>query len=297
VLELEEKGFSLASVNYFWLAMSGVFYGLGMIPSWWFWHTTLHAMRARPTWRESCRAFFIGHLGKYVPGKALVVVIRAGMVRSRRTDTTVAAVAVFIETLTLMAVGATLAAALIAFNYREQHLALVVSIGIALCAGIPTLPPIFRSIVRLLKVKKANPQIDQALAGVDYRLMGLGWLALTIECFGFGLSLWATLQAIPTLSGGEVELVSLLPLLTATVTIAMVAGFVSLLPGGMGVREFLIVQLLTTSFTAAAAVVAAGLLRIAWLLTEVVISIILYLAIRPPADVPSAPTPSADKSS
>src|SRR5690606_37867382 len=86
--QLAAKGFSLSNVSYAWLAASAALYAIGMVPSWWFWHLTLRAMGAQPTWQESCRAFFIGHLGKYVPGKALVVVIRAGMIRSQRTDAT-----------------------------------------------------------------------------------------------------------------------------------------------------------------------------------------------------------------
>ena len=290
--QLQAKGFSLGDVDPFWLIASALFYGIGMVPSWWFWHTTLYAMGARPTWRESCRAFFIGHLGKYVPGKALVVVIRAGMVRSHRTDTTVAAVAVFIETLSLMAVGATLAAALIALLFHDHWYALVIAVGLMLCAGIPTLPPIFRRLVRLLKVKKANPEIEQALEGVGFRLMGIGWAALTVEWLLFGLSLWAVLKAVPTLAGADIGLLTLMPLLTASVTIAMVAGFMSLIPGGLGVRDGLLIELLSQSFSADVSFVASVLLRIVWLLTEVVISIILYVVIRPPATEIPAPVTS-----
>ena len=59
---------------------------------------------------ETTRAYYVGHLGKYVPGKALVVIIRTGLISGPRVDTTVAAVSIFIETLTMMAVGAFLAA-------------------------------------------------------------------------------------------------------------------------------------------------------------------------------------------
>jgi len=50
---------------------------------------------------------------KYVPGKALVVILRAGLIRSRRVNAVVAAISVFYETLTMMAVGSFLAGAIL----------------------------------------------------------------------------------------------------------------------------------------------------------------------------------------
>ena len=60
-----------------------------MLPMWWFWYRTLQAFGQAPEGLSSLRAFFIGHLGKYVPGKAMVVVLRTALVRGARVDTEV----------------------------------------------------------------------------------------------------------------------------------------------------------------------------------------------------------------
>jgi uncharacterized membrane protein YbhN (UPF0104 family) len=65
------------------------------------------------------------------------------------------------------------------------------------------------------------------------------------------------------------------------VALALVAGFLSLLPGGVGIREWVIMTLLAGPFGAGAAAVSAILLRVAWLGAEFVLAAVVYL-IRPP---------------
>ena len=57
------------------------------------------------------RAYLVSHLGKYVPGKAMVVVVRAGMVVPFGGRASTAAIATFYETLVMMAAGGLIAAA------------------------------------------------------------------------------------------------------------------------------------------------------------------------------------------
>ena len=56
------------------------------------------------------RAYLVSHLGKYVPGKAMVVVMRAGMVVPFGARASTAAIATFYETLVMMAAGGLVAA-------------------------------------------------------------------------------------------------------------------------------------------------------------------------------------------
>jgi hypothetical protein len=266
--------FAFADVDAAWLLGAGVFYGAGMFPSCLFWHRTLRTMGQQPRFLQTLQAFYIGHLGKYVPGKALVVVIRTGLIRGSRVDTAVAATSVFVETLTMMAVGATMAALILALQFREQHLLLALAVCLAACAGIPTVPPLFRRIVAWLQVRRANPAIDQAVAQLNFSLMAYGWLTISLGWFAFGLSLWATIRAMPgNMIGGPFEH---LTLLTACVGLALVAGFLSLLPGGVGVRELVVMTLIAPVFGEVVAIVSAVLLRVVWLLTELVIAALLF---------------------
>ncbi len=288
IVDLQAREFGINQIRPWWLVLAGAFYLAGLLPCWLFWQRTLHAMGQRPRWIESLRAYYIGSLGKYVPGKALVVVLRTGLVRSERCDTTVAAVSVFVETLTMMAVGAFVAAAVLGSMYAHQVWLLGLAIGLMLCAGVPTAPPIFRRLVRMVGVKKVNPHIDAALAGLDFRLMLYGWLTIGLGWLLLGLSLWATLQAIPTTTTAPVVF-SDLPLVTACVALALVAGFLSLLPGGIGIREFVVMTLLAAPFGEGAAAISAILLRLVWLLAELTMAGGLHL-IKPTQDSQNPPS-------
>ena len=275
--DLDREGFALGQIRLGWLVAAAVVYLLGMAPCWLFWHRTLHAMGQRPHWLESLRAFYIGHLGKYVPGKALVVVLRTGLVRGTRVDTTTAAISVFVETLTMMAVGASVAAGVLAVLFHDQLAMLLLALTCMIGAGAPTAPPVFRRLVRLVGTRKFNPDIDRSLAGVDYRLLLFGWAANIPGWALMGVSLWLALRAIPTLTAVPVTWEHW-PLVTATVALAIVAGFASLLPGGLGARELVLMTLLAPTFGHGAAVVSAIALRLAWLAAELVLAAILYFA-------------------
>lgn len=277
-----ESDFSLASLRYEWLAASGAMYLLGTFPSCVFWYRTLRAMDQRPRFAPTMRAFYVGHLGKYVPGKAMVIIIRAGMVRGCGVDTTVAATSVFVETLTMMAVAAMVAAALLALLFRQHQALMVSSLLVMAGAGLPTLPPIFQRLVRILRVHRASPAMERAIHGLSWRLVSFGWTIITIEWLLFGVSLWATLQAVPGVHAGVHDL----PLLIACVCLAMIAGFLSLVPGGIGVRELVVMQLIIPRYGEVAALVAAVLLRLVWLAAELVMAGIL-LVVLPGTAAPS----------
>lgn len=267
--------FSVTEVHAGWLVVAGLLYLAGFVPSWVFWHRALWAMGQQPRWSESLPAYWIGQLGKYVPGKAMVVVLRTGLIFNERVNRTVAATSVFVETLTMMAVGACVAA--LALLVTMPHPALFwLAVALMVGAGLPTVPPVFRALVRLLQVQRANPDIHRAIAGVDYRLMGFGWLIVAVGWVLLGGSLWATLRAIPGAGTGWAEPWPAVPLLTATVGLAMVAGFLSLIPGGLGVRDWVVMALLAPAYGTRVALVSAVLLRLVWLLSELVVSAILY---------------------
>jgi uncharacterized membrane protein YbhN (UPF0104 family) len=123
--------------------------------------------------------------------------------------------------------------------------------------------------------------------------MGLGWITIAAGWALLGLSLWATLRAIPTTTSSPVAW-SDMPLVTACVALALVAGFLSLLPGGIGIREYVVMTLLAIPFGEGAAAISAILLRLVWLLAELLVAAGLYLAKPPPVQAASQPLPTAD---
>ena len=275
-----------------WLVAAGAFYVMGLLAMGWFWHRALAALGCPTPRLVSLRAYFLGHLGKYVPGKAMATILRVAAVRRWVPSMRLALVSVLLETLTMMAVGACLATAIsIAVLRLETTRACVISLtalAMALAAGVPTLPPVARWLARLgvgrfQRDDEANRQtltsaeIEMNLRGIQFRLLAAGWVAATFCWMLLGLSLWSTLRAIGI---DQFGMVTDLPILVAAVAFAVVAGFISMLPGGLVVRDALLMQLLAPVCGEANALIAAVLMRLVWLVSEVVVCGILYVGVR-----------------
>jgi hypothetical protein len=268
-----------------WLIVSGALYGLGLLPMGWFWHETLTALGQPAPLIATLRAYFLGHLGKYVPGKAMAVILRVAAVRKWVPSMRIALLSCLMETLTMMAVGAFLAAVLTLVLLSSEPLLASGAVAMALAAGLPTLPPIARRLARIgldrLKSRTDNNEpaapldIDASLRGINYRLLAKGWCAAGVCWVLLGLSMWATLRAI---GADEFSPVADLPRLIAATAFAVVAGFLSMLPGGLVVRDIVLLKLLAPICGDANALVAAVLLRLVWLVSEVVVCGILYVA-------------------
>ena len=283
VAQMDEEGVTLSSVNLWWLLPAGAAFLVAQLPLTWFWRRTMWRLGQRPSWTAAIYAYYLGGLGKYVPGKAMVVVLRAGFVRGKDVDPTIAALCVFIETLTMMAAGGFLGAilALYVMFFTETEIGEVwiicpLAIGLMLATGIPTIPPIFRFVVKVLRVSRAKSDVNDLLQRLDLRLMAEGWLANLLSWPIMGLSLWAAFKAMPGTESAVGMPWEQLPLLTASISLAVVAGFVSMLPGGVGVRELVLNLLMTPTF-GRLSIVAIILLRLAWLVSEVIFSSILYV--------------------
>ncbi len=273
------------SLRWGWLAAAGLIYLVGLLPAGIFWWHVLRVLGQPVALGEALRAYYIGHLGKYVPGKAMVVVLRAGLVRGRGVNRAVAAAGVFFETLTMMAVGAFLAAAILACWFRGHADLLAAALGLMVVAGLPTVPAVFRFLVRLARVARSDPRTQTKLQSLGAGTLAVGWVLMTASWVILALSLWATLEALGV--EGLRPLVHL-PYYTAAVSLAMVAGFLSLIPGGLGVRDMILAELMVPYFAlvtcplepAAAAVASAAVLRVVWLVSELVLSAILYFGPR-----------------
>ncbi len=265
-----------------WLVVSGLLYLLGVLPMAIFWYLSLRALGQHPKWGETFRAFYIGGLGKYVPGKVLVVVLRTNLLRSERVSATVAAVSVFLETLTMMAVGAFLSILMMVFwmwDHLSSHPYLFpLAVALLIVSALPTLPPICRYLVGRLGVEKLDREIKTQLEGLRFSLILSGWCLVTVGWVLLALSLWAVLEAI-NIPGTDV--LAHLPYFLAAVGMAIVVGFLSMIPGGAGVREYLLSILLGTFYfeavlhiplPQATALAAAVVLRLVWLIAELILA-------------------------
>jgi uncharacterized membrane protein YbhN (UPF0104 family) len=259
-----------------WLVLAGGFYLVGTLPCALFWHRSLRALGQDVPLADAIRAYYIGHLGKHVPGKAMVVVIRAGLIRRPGVDGALAVASVFLETLTMMSVGALIAGGIVAVWLRDNPSIVFVAVLLAAAAGLPTLPPVFRRLVRLAGLRWLTPAVKEKLDRLGWKTMALGWFLNAIGWAVLGLSYWAVLQGLALAHDG---LVGHFYVYVASVSFATVSGFVSMVPGGIAVREGVLMKLTTLmipSIGAGMALVSTVLLRFVWFVSELAISGMLY---------------------
>jgi hypothetical protein len=272
-------------------------------------------MCERVNWRDAVRAYYVGHLGKYVPGKALVPIIRGQMVAASGVRFRSAVLGVVYDSLVMMGVGAEIAVALAAhlipddlakapavLRAAAEHplgrwlLDHPFALPLAVLAGVALSLPVVGRMFAFVAHKFAPVPDDNDLAGrIDAPLIGKGFLAFCVAWVAHGLCLWATLRGI----GAPAELSNLAGW-TATVAFSMFAGFVAIFsPGGAGVREGFLIELLRAQpgVDPRQAVAGAFVLRAVGMAAEVVVAAALYYGLRPKrlpgadqgADAPDSP--------
>jgi uncharacterized membrane protein YbhN (UPF0104 family) len=208
----------------------------------------------------------------------MVVLVRTALIRGPRVDTTLATAATFVETLTMMSIGAVLGALLVPMALVNDWRLVAFGIGAALVVGIPACPPVFRRLAQLTKLHRLHPEMDQALAGLGWRVLAPGWATIALGWLAMGASLWAAVYSIPGLPSRP-DVWHDLALMTACATLSTVAGFASGLPGGLGAREWVVMTLVKPHFGAVAAVLAAMVHRLVMVIAELMAGGLL-LAVR-----------------
>ncbi len=251
-----------------------------------FWWTLLHHQGYPATYATGVRAYFISQVGKYVPGKVWVIIIRMMMLGASPKDKAIVGLTATYEALTSMASGAIIGGILISvLSIELGALQLLVGhhyilIGVAF---VPIgLGLLHRLSIRIARRKRGRDAVPFKMMNMLVLLRGL--VQTSVGWFLLGLSLWMTVQAIrpepAAFSWDEYWR------LTAINALAYVFGFVAFfMPGGAGAREYVLAILLAAELVVAgfSAPVAQGLgvvvslvLRLAWTLAEVAMIGLLY---------------------
>ncbi len=267
-----------------WLLLSTVLYVVGWLPAVWFWRELLHEVAGPISWFQITKAYFCGHLGKYVPGKAGVIFIRAGMLQAHGVPFVPGALSAGYETLASMAAGAAVGAALLPFAVppqtlkrvlawlpgglaRPEVISILVLLG-SLC-GIRVMSLLFH---RILKRMVPLDSAGGALHSWSRQPTFLAFLLLILGWWIHGLSMGCTVQA---LSPDPISLTDW-PRWTAATSLSIVLGFAALFsPGGLGVREWVLMEVLEPEL-GPLALVATVLSRFIWLVGECGAAGILY---------------------
>lgn len=226
------------------------------------WRIVLGGWGQRLDGWTAARIWTVSSLGKYIPGKVWAI---AGMaVMSQRAGVAAWAAtgsAVILQALALgtgaLVVGMTGVTVLESrYPWFEPALGIVVA---ASAAGIALLlwPPFVRRLLRLVRIEptqSATPSAGAILFGVFANLVAWG---------GYGLSLW--LLAAGILPESRLEL----PVAIGSFTASYVAGLMILVaPGGLGVRESVIVLMLEGPLGPGAALALAAASRVMLTITE-----------------------------
>ncbi len=271
---IQDKARTLWHASPVWLLLSSVCYAIGMIPAGHFWRRCLLQLDQPAPAMRTLYAYILGHLGKYFPGKAMVLVLRVGVLAPLGVLKIATTLTIFMETLTMMAVGSALAVIslwLLDLDWRWTLLA----IGLTLVTFVPTLPPILQQVLKRTQ-KNVEPELmAKWLRRMDWTLIGQGWISLCVTWVFYGLSLACILRALPVSDFASSSLTTILLSSLGASAMAVVLGFVSFLPGGVGVREVVLSTMLGPIVGPVAALASAVWLRIVWLATEIVMAIIL----------------------
>ncbi len=258
-----------------WLLASVVLYIGGLSTfGMWFWRILESSATPVGAW-VAVRAYLISHLGKYVPGKALVVVMRVGLVTGYGARPATAAFSTLYETLVMMASGGLVAA--VGFTIGPARTIPVpvwglgeVVVPLALLGLVPamgfltlTWPSVFPRLSKVMSMPFPGVGPD-ALPTLRRRLLAEGLLWAVVGWLLAGLSLAAVVMGL-----GESVPLSSLPVVVASVALATVSGFVvALAPGGLGVREWVLWTSLGAVMSHEKAVLASLVLRLVWVVGE-----------------------------
>ncbi len=276
--QLERNPIAWEKVQYFWF-LPAFFGSLAALHcAAWFWWQTLSFLHEPQRLASTFAAFFWSQLGKYVPGKAMVVVIRTAHSTAHGVPLAIAIASTFLETLLWLAVGSFIAAVGLWLFFSTRPDLFLLALAVAVVFGWATFPPVFDRLVRRLTPRRLStattssetPPASKTISDaggfrISWTAYGKGWLVLTLGWVLVGFSTWCIYRALP---GHTVGLEMFGPLLTA-IALATSIGFITLIPGGLGVRELVLLPLLAPQLGIDQAVAIAIIARLMSMAAEV----------------------------
>jgi hypothetical protein len=250
------------------LTLGFLFSAAALFPAGIAWLQTLRDFRLSVPIQHGTYAYFLGHLGKYVPGKAMAILLRVGYLHRRGVLVRPAILSVFIETMTSLTTGAILGALLLQGMSAPSWLKGCALACIPLAAAT-LIPDTFRWLVARISRSRLGAMPDFVAQAIRWKLMLrcaawslLGWLL-------HGTAGWLVLMAIDP--SPELLSWSAWSTCVASMCLAALAGFISMIPGGAGVRELVATWGIATLVSTPVALVASVATRLAVISAELII--------------------------
>ena len=252
-------------------------------------------------------------MGKYVPGKAYALVLRADLARGPEVRAGLAGLTAFYEVLVTMATGVVVAALLffvlpwpeasppldwvrlrgllageVSSENLDRNLAVALALLVLTPLGLAILPPVFNRLAHRLSTPFRTS--TEQLPHVRFSSLLKGLLVISVGWLCLGASLGAILQGLFTDlpdwgwdGWGRI---------TACMGVVYVGSFlVFVVPGSLGVREYLLMVFLVAApgllpeasriDRKSEAVLVAAALRITWTAAELVMVALVWWLPRP----------------
>jgi uncharacterized membrane protein YbhN (UPF0104 family) len=276
-VQSKREHLDFAAMDWRWLVLGTCVYAIGMLPAGIAWIQTLHCFKQSVPWGYGLYAYYLGLMGKYVPGKAMVIVLRAGKLHPIGVEIKPTVVSVFVETLTSVCTGALLGSTLLLTMSPPDWMRLAAIVTIP-CALVMLLPHTFRAVLAILAKSRIGRMPKSVNEAFTWRLMlrTCSWMALG-WCM-HGTAGWLVLSGIHP--APELWTLYAWSVCVAAVSLGAVVGFASMVPGGAFVRELVITWLLCTLVAEPIALFAAIAFRIANLIAEFLMIGTLSIAVR-----------------
>jgi len=231
------------------------------------WRRLLAGWAQRIGFGDAARAWCLANLGRYVPGKIwsvtglVVLAQRAGVRGSAAAASAVAFQALVLGTGVAVVAGAT--------PQATSGLRLAAGLLVALASlGVLVWGPTARWVGRLMNAQAPLEALPLSAVGLSGALMFLGWLT-------YGFAFWLFIRG----------LLPETPLSIATAagafTLSYILGTLALFaPGGIGVRELVLVSLLTPALGSGGALAASIGSRVLLTVTEAGAALISLALVR-----------------
>lgn len=276
-----------------WFVAAVMCYIAGLFPSAAFWTALLRRFGAPISFARGIRAHYCGQPGKYLPGKALVLMIRSSLAAVEGVRVSTAAVTATYETLVTMSAGLVLTAMLAPWVITKEliearrmpislpeseygrwtYVVIVLAISIA---GLLVATRMFGLAARKLLPAQFRTG-DEGQWSKLGDLWTIGWYLCALGgWFIHGLGMGCTICSVTT---QPFDLTHWPQWTAAAAGSTAVAFLVVIAPAGVGVREDLIAEILH-SLVGGGAIVVAGMYRGVSFAGEIIAAAVLYYAFR-----------------
>jgi uncharacterized membrane protein YbhN (UPF0104 family) len=252
VTQWRRIGPKLADITAPTLALSMAAVLAGLVATMFAWRALLADLGSRPRFTTTWQIFFAGQLGKYIPGSVWPVLIQMELAAEHSIPRNRSAAASIVQMGLTVGTGAMISVAALPFLYGHASIALLwIVVVIVLTAFV-------------LHPRVANPILNYGLRVMHRAPLEhpLSWRGLLLATAGQSVA-WLLFAMPVYLVGRDLgdDTRRYLLLSIGAFAVAWVAGFIFVLaPAGAGVRETLLVTLLSSSQLSAGSALAVALI-------------------------------------